>query len=170
MDVRTMDPIELTKQVNNLRVLNKECTRCGLGQEVRVGVGNCAAQIMIIADAPNSEMVPFDTRNGAIVDKILKWMGSNRKQAYLTYLTKCNTSRAAHRKNCDWIDKEIELINPKYIISFGKNSAKYLAKTLDFSWGVPYNNGRTILSFPSLGGLLKKDELSKLEKVFKNLC
>ena len=168
MEVRGKYSSELTNEINDLRVLNKICTRCDLNQPVRLGVGNCEAKIMVVGDAPTTELTPFENRNGALVDKILKWFGTNRKQCYLTYLTKCSTKIAQHRKNCDWINKEIDLIKPKLIITFGEKSAKHLLKlkgSIDNLYGIPHKyTWGTILPLPPIGTLLK-GKIEELQEV-----
>jgi DNA polymerase len=127
---------------------------------------------MIIGDAPNNELIPFESRNGALIDKILKWLNTNRKQCYLTYLTKCNTKIAQHRKNCDWINKEIEIIKPKLIITFGEKSAKHLLKTkvgLDNVYGVVHNyTWGLVIPLPPIGAILR-GKPEELREVFNNV-
>ena len=176
MEVRTERTSELTLKINDLRVLNKVCTRCDIGQPVRLGIGNCEAKIMIVGDAPTSELIPFESRNGALIDKITKWFGTNRKQCYLTYLTKCNTKVAQHRKNCDWINKEIETIKPKLIITFGKNSVKHILKLRgnvdDMLWRPHNYTWGTLLALPPIATVLhhKIDDLKESCLNAKNMC
>ncbi len=104
--------------------------------------GNPEADIMFITDAPgfNEETkgFPFAGPAGKKLDGILKAMGLQREQVYITHLVKYrpsmpNQSTANRKPNEEeiqaftpFIQAEIDIVQPKVIISLGTATSQHL--------------------------------------------
>ena len=107
--------------------------------------GDPNSDIMFITDAPgfNEEQkgYPFAGPAGEKLDGILKAMGLNRDQVYITHLVKFRPSmpnqttanRAPSEKEINtfspFIDAEIKIVQPKVIISLGSVTSQHLLES-----------------------------------------
>lgn len=103
------------------------------------GAGNPEADIMVIGDPPSNDEDrsgnAFSGADGQLLDKILQSIGLSRETTYLTHITHWRppgnstptTDHLALSK--PFIEKQIELIAPNYIIILGINAAKSLLGT-----------------------------------------
>jgi len=139
---------ELLKLPNSLNELKKQalnCHLCSLSKSrthVVFGEGNPQADVMFIGDAPlkieDNEAKAFLGRGGemltAMIEKVLK---IPRQDVYLTNLLKCHplANKEVHESEyhtCKaYLFKEIELVNPKVIVTLGEKAYHYL--TNDFT-------------------------------------
>jgi len=128
---------------NTLKALKKqaiECHLCTLSktrQKVVFGEGNTNAELMIVGDTPSnsddSTGKIFTGRTGDTLTKMIEnVLGLKRSDIYITNLLKC---RALDNKSPSSMDahtcqpyllKEIELIKPKLILTFGEIAYRYL--------------------------------------------
>ena len=116
-----------------------QCQLCELhgsrGQTV-FGVGNPAADLMIIGDAPEDEDdrlgEPFRGAIGDLLDAMLKAIDLDRKTVYLTNVLKCQPpdNRHPHTSEtvcCDpYLQQQIKLVQPKLILALGRIAAHHL--------------------------------------------
>ncbi len=122
------------------RVAN--CSRCELCKtrtNTVFGVGNPDADIMVIGEAPGADEdtkgEPFVGRAGQLLDNMLKAIGLDRKQVFIANILKCrppeNRNPSSGEVNaCEaYLNRQIDLIRPKIILSVGGVSAKNLLKT-----------------------------------------
>lgn len=117
-----------------------ECHLCTLSksrQKVVFGEGNMSAELMIVGDAPsNSDDSAGKIFTGRTGDSLTKMIENvlelNRSDVYITNLLKC---RALDRESPSSIDahtcqpyllKEIELVKPKLIVTFGEMAYRYI--------------------------------------------
>jgi len=107
--------------------------------------GSPNADIMFITDAPGfneeSKGFPFAGPAGDKLNGILKAMGLDREQVYITHLVKYRPSMpnqtTANRKPTDeeieaftpFIDAEIKIVQPKVIIALGTATTQHLLET-----------------------------------------
>jgi uracil-DNA glycosylase len=107
--------------------------------------GNTDSDIMFISDAPGyfeeSKGQPFAGPAGEKLDGILKAMGINRSDVYITHLVKFRPSMpnqtTANRKPSTeeldafnpFIEAEIKIVNPKVIVALGSVVAQHLLNT-----------------------------------------
>ena len=144
----SQDEQEFLKLPHSLSELKKQaenCHLCSLSKSrthVVFGEGNTEADIMFIGDAPleieDNEAKAFLGRGGemltAMIEKVLK---IPRSQVYLTNLLKCHplANKEVHESEyhtCKaYLFKEIELVNPKIIVTLGEKAYHYL--TNDFT-------------------------------------
>jgi len=176
---------------NNLEALKKQaynCHLCSLSKgrtKVVFGEGNPQADIMFIGDTPleieDNEGKIFLGKSGemltAMIEKVLK---IPRSEVYLSNLLKCRPmlSKEVHESEfhtCKaYLFKEIELVQPKVIVTLGERAYHYLTGdvtplkeirgtliTRDNSTIVPTYHPSFLLKNPSL----KKDVFEDLKRV-----
>lgn len=119
------------------------CTRCpelvANRTQTVFGVGNRAAELMVIGEAPGQEEdrqgEPFVGRAGQLLNEMLRAMGFAREQVYIANVLKSRPpnnrdpkpEEAAH---CEpYLKRQIALIKPRIILSVGRISAQNLLKT-----------------------------------------
>ena len=126
-------------QIDELNREIKRCIKCRLS-ETRInalcGEGNLNAKLMLIAQAPgeneNREGKMFIGPSGKVLDELLAMANVNREDIYMTNLVKCMLPKYRKPKQDEieicskYLDKEIEIINPKILIPLGYYATKYL--------------------------------------------
>ncbi|HUP49021.1 MAG TPA: uracil-DNA glycosylase [Thermoanaerobaculia bacterium] len=109
------------------------CTRCrlsGTRTQVVFGVGNPDADLMFIGEAPGRDEdlkgEPFVGRAGQLLTDIIKAMKLTRADVYIANVIKCRPpeNRNPEPDELDacrpYIQKQVELIGPKVIVTLGK--------------------------------------------------
>jgi len=133
---------ELPADWAGLRQAVAGCTRCGLHQtrtQTVFGVGNPAADWMIVGEAPGQEEdrrgEPFVGRAGKLLDEMLRAVGLDRDAVFIANILKCRPPNnrdpsqdeaAACRR---YLDRQIELVSPKIILAVGRIAAQHLLDT-----------------------------------------
>ena len=125
------------------------CKNCPLGQtriKAVPGEGNINARIMFIGEGPgfdeDRQGRPFVGRAGQLLDKIIAAMGFRREEVFIANMVKCHpmidpTNPDKHGNDrpptmdeiarCrKFVEKQIELINPDYIVALGGVATKSL--------------------------------------------
>ncbi len=129
---------------NTLEKLQKQALECHLCQlsksrtNVVFGEGNVSADIMFVGEAPGSNEdstgKPFVGRSGELLTKMIEnVLLIDRKDVYITNIVKCRprdnaepTPTEAH--TCQpYLLKQIELIQPKFIVALGATAYHYLS-------------------------------------------
>ncbi len=124
--------------------------------------------IMIIGEAPGRKEdelgEPFVGRSGEILNKLLEGIGLTRGDVFITNTILCRPEdnrnpSSDELKNCsNRLNKTIELINPKVVITLGNFSTKYLLETDEgitkLRGKIYEKNGRKILPMPHPATLL----------------
>lgn len=101
-----------------------------------IGEGNHDAKIMFVGEAPgkNEAMTarPFCGASGKFLDELLSSIGVDRKSVYVTNLVK---DRPPENRDPEppeialygpFLDRQIEIIQPKVIATLGRHSMKYI--------------------------------------------
>ncbi|HEX3110876.1 MAG TPA: uracil-DNA glycosylase, partial [Thermoanaerobaculia bacterium] len=117
----------------NLRDIALACTQCRLAKtrtQVVYGVGNPHADLMFIGEAPGRDEdikgEPFVGRAGQLLTDIIKAMKLTRDDVYIANVIKCRPpeNRNPEPDELDacrpFIKRQIELIQPKVIVTLGK--------------------------------------------------
>ena len=127
---------------SELRETVAACTRCALHKsrtQTVFGVGNKDADWLIIGEAPGAEEdrrgEPFVGRAGQLLDEMLRAAGQAREQVFIANILKCRPpnnrdpepGEAAACRH--YLDRQIELINPKIILAVGRIAAQQLLGT-----------------------------------------
>jgi len=128
-------PAELFNQIH-------ECLKCALGHTRNTfvfGTGNQRADVMFIGEAPGADEdaqgEPFVGRAGQLLNKIIEAVGMKREEVYICNILKCRPPNnrdplPSEMETCSpYLLKQIELVNPKFIICLGRISAQWLLRT-----------------------------------------
>jgi len=138
------------------------CQSCDLAQartSVVPGEGAEDADILFIGEAPgfneDREGRPFVGAAGAFLDELLSSIGLSRNDVYIANVIKCRPQGnrdplPVEMKACKpWLDRQIELIRPKVIVTLGRYSlARYIGnESIGRVHGKPRKVG-DVLCFP----------------------
>ncbi len=131
-----------TNDLSNLNQLICNCVSCELGlsrNKFVFGSGNPKAKIMIIGEAPGADEdnvgLPFVGRAGQLLTKILESIDLSRDEVFIANIIKCrppNNRRPTSNEveNCEpYLLKQIELINPEFIVALGLTAVDTLLKS-----------------------------------------
>ncbi len=118
-----------------------DCMRCELGStrnKFVFGTGDPNADLLIIGEAPGRDEdlqgEPFVGRSGKLLTTILESIQLSRDDVFIANILKCrppNNRRPSTSEvdTCEeYLHKQIELINPKYILALGLTAADTLLK------------------------------------------
>ena len=145
-----------------LSELNEEiahCQRCEIAKyrtKTVPGEGPEDAEIMFVGEAPgwheDQQGRPFVGPAGLYLEQLLASIGLKREQVYIANVIKCRP--AANRdplpteiRNCqDWLERQIEIIHPKMIVTLGRYSmAKFFpGKSISKIHGTAQKQDNTI--------------------------
>lgn len=133
---------EFAESLDELNEMIKGCKKCDLWKtrtNFVFGVGNHKADIVVIGEAPGADEdaqgEPFVGRAGQLLNKILEATGFKREEVFICNILK---SRPPGNRNplpeevavCKpYLDKQLQLLNPKLILLLGKVAAETLLKT-----------------------------------------
>jgi DNA polymerase len=122
-----------------LRSCVANCTRCELSASrtnTVFGVGNQNADWLIIGEAPGAEEdrrgEPFVGRAGQLLDQMLLAIGQSREAVFIANILKCRPPnnrdpKPSEAAACrDYLERQVELIQPKIILAVGKIAAQNL--------------------------------------------
>jgi DNA polymerase len=130
------------------------CNRCPLAEtrtQVVFGVGDPHADLMFVGEGPGREEdlkgEPFVGRSGQLLDKlVLEEMGLTRDAFYIGNVTKCRPPGNRDPKPEEieacrpYLEAQLELIDPKVVVTLGNFATKLLLDTTD---GITKVRGRT---------------------------
>jgi DNA polymerase len=123
---------ELNNKISNCRkcILYKSRTKTVPGD------GNPDSDILFIGEAPgrNEDIKgkPFVGRAGQVLDELLDSIGLKREDIYIANILKCRPPKnrnpsASEIKLCTpYLDKQIEIIQPKVIVPMGNFATSYI--------------------------------------------
>lgn len=116
---------QLTEQI-------RQCSKCPLREHATQpvpGVGDAGATYLLIGEAPGREEdadgVPFIGKAGKRLGQLMELAGIDPNDCYITNTCKCRppknrNPRKAEQRLCEgWLQQEIKLVKPKYIITLG---------------------------------------------------
>ncbi|MEK6257377.1 MAG: uracil-DNA glycosylase [Planctomycetota bacterium] len=138
-------PLNLPRdeRVSQLAVLAERVAACVRCQELAAtrkqtvfGVGNPEAKIMFIGEAPGADEdaqgEPFVGRAGQLLNDIIKACRMQREDIYICNILRCRPPgnrlpSPEEAGNCrEYLDGQIALVNPEYIVCWGTTAAKNL--------------------------------------------
>ena len=112
-----------------------DCHRCDLAKgrsSVVPGEGADDADILFIGEAPgwheDQQGRPFVGSAGQFLDELLASIGLKREEVYICNVIKCRPPKnrdplPIEIKTCQpWLDRQLELIHPKIIVTLGRYS------------------------------------------------
>jgi len=122
-------------QLNVLNELMSACSKCALRStcnRVVPGEGSATAEILFIGEAPGKKEDelgrPFVGAAGKFLDEMLATIKLKRKNVYIANVCKCRppANRDPFPEEVEacwpWLEKQIEIINPKLIVTLGRHS------------------------------------------------
>ncbi|MEM1263288.1 MAG: uracil-DNA glycosylase [Pseudomonadota bacterium] len=143
-----VDPTGVADDVPNewpqLRSVVASCQSCTLGStrtQAVFGVGNEAADLMIVGEAPGAEEdrrgEPFVGRAGHLLDAMLTAIGLSRTEVFIANILKCRPPNnrdpqadevAACRR---YLERQIALVSPRLLLAVGRIAAHALLDVTD---------------------------------------
>ena len=181
--IKTMDK---QKALDEISAQVKKCELCGLCKTATNGVpgeGDPDSEVIFIGEAPGSnedqQGRPFVGKAGKLLEFMLKQIGYDRSEVWIGNIIK-------HRPpdNRDplpeeimackpYLTKQIEIIQPKVIVTLGRFSMSYFLpnETISNAHGKPYNLQRYFLYpvyHPAAGlrnGNIKKELIKDFLKI-----
>lgn len=138
-----MSTIIVNPKEQGRRELEEEilsCKHCGLHQtrhHVLTGQGGSTSPIFIVGEAPGADEdrcgIPFVGKSGQLLDKILAACGFTReKHVFISNIVRCRPpgnrvpTPEEIRQCLPFLLRQIELINPTFIVTLGATAAKEL--------------------------------------------
>jgi DNA polymerase len=138
--------LTLEQRRQELKVLIEnvcQCKRCPELASTRTqtvfGVGQVGAELCFIGEAPGADEdaqgEPFVGAAGQLLDKIIAACKMKREEVYICNIIKCRppgnrTPLPNEAANCrEFLERQLELIQPKFICALGSTAAKYLLNT-----------------------------------------
>jgi len=134
-----MDQKAIIAELEKINQSIFSCHKCLLSQTRHTpvpGQGHPQAKIIFVGEAPgfNEDQTgqPFCGPAGQVFDRLLNSVGLNRNQIFITNILKCrppnNRDPQTNEINActPYLDKQIELINPRLICPLGRHSMKYI--------------------------------------------
>lgn len=133
-------------KMNILKEEIKHCSKCSLSEtreNALPGEGNPRARIMLVAQAPgekeDKEGKMFVGPTGKALNELLRELEIKRNNLYLTNLIKCMLPdyRKPRQEEIDacseYLDKEIELIDPEIIVPLGYYATQYICNKYNYT-------------------------------------
>jgi DNA polymerase len=127
--------------LHELQAVASECTLCELSTnrtKTLFAAGDQNAALMILGDAPIREDElqgqPFTGEAGNLLTAMIKAMGYQRKDVYISNLVKCPTGENQEPSDeevaaCEaYLKRQIQLVQPKVILALGSMTAQRLLK------------------------------------------
>ena len=116
-----------------------DCRNCPLAEtrtRLVFGVGREDAEVLFVGEGPGEQEdrqgEPFVGPAGKLLDDMLAMIGLDRRRVYIANVVKC---RPPHNRDPQpdeqaacrgWLDRQIELIQPKLIVCLGRIAARAL--------------------------------------------
>ncbi len=138
---------EMWKTADTLDALNAmicDCRKCPLGDtrnQFVFGVGNPAADVVIVGEAPGAEEdkkgEPFVGRAGQLLNDILRAVKFEREDVFICNILKCRPPNnrdplPSEVEQCEpYLHKQLELLQPKILLALGRIAAQTLLRTND---------------------------------------
>jgi DNA polymerase len=138
------DPLELRRR--ELTVLAAEVAKCDLcgdmfstRTQTVFGVGPIDPEVAFVGEAPGADEdrlgEPFVGRAGQLLTRIINACGFRREEVYIFNTLKCRppNNRTPSPSECDncrpFLERQFELVRPKYLVALGAIAAKNLLNT-----------------------------------------
>ena len=133
-----------TQKLKEIEGEIKACSKCSLHKTRKFpvpGEGIIDNRIILIGLGPgyheNLQGKPFVGAAGKFLDELLELAGLTRKEVYITNIIKCylsdNKPTQEEIKICThYLDKQIEIIKPRLIITLGNIATTYILQKFGF--------------------------------------
>lgn len=141
-------------KIERFEDLNREirtCVKCGLWKTRKnalPGEGDISSDLMLVAQAPGREEDEtgdmFVGPSGKKLDELLSKAGISREEIFMTNLLRCmlpdyRKPRRDEIEACSpYLDRELELVDPKIISTLGYFSTRYIFEKYDLEDGLEF--------------------------------
>ena len=138
----TSPPVKGGETLDDLATSAAGCTLCRLCEQRRTvvfGEGDPKAAVMFVGEGPGAEEDrtgrPFVGQAGKLLDRMIFAMGFEREEVYIANVVKCRPPGNRDPKEDEvaacaaYLDRQIDLIQPKVIIALGKPASRRLTGT-----------------------------------------
>ncbi|MCS7385572.1 MAG: type-4 uracil-DNA glycosylase [archaeon GB-1867-005] len=172
-----------------------KCRKCTLWKTRKnpvPGEGNIKAEVMFIGEAPgkseDEQGRPFVGAAGKLLTRLIESIGLKREDVYIANILKCRPPQNRDplpeeiEKCTPYLDRQIQIIKPKIIVTLGRHSTSYILGKLKVSVpGIMKIRGKTysgtilglkVIILPTLhpaAALYNPKMRSLIEADFKNL-
>ena len=108
--------------------------------------GNFDAEVMLIGLDPGKQSLresrPWSGPSGRRLREAIGKLGRELEELYLTDLVKCYSEDGAKRRRCikfceEYLNQEIEILNPEYAIALGGDVWRFLCRRFEASPQLP---------------------------------
>lgn len=133
------EPWVQAQTLDSLNQMICSCQKCPLGRtrtKFVFGVGNPAADIVVIGEAPGAEEdtrgEPFVGAAGQLLNKILAAINLQREDVYICNILKCRppgnrTPEPAEVEQCEpYLLRQLDILKPVFILALGLTAANTL--------------------------------------------
>lgn len=146
----TFQPWNLTSEERRVQLTEwkdrvAKCVRCQELASTRTqtvfGVGNPDAKLLFVGEAPGADEdaqgEPFVGRAGQLLNDIIKACKLKREDVYICNILRCRppgnrVPSPEEAANCrEYLDAQIAIVNPEYIVCWGSTAAKNLLGSED---------------------------------------
>lgn len=148
----------LWENLKNQCMTCQRCDLCKTRKNVVFGIGNPHSEVVFIGEGPGEQEdiqgKPFVGRSGQLLDKMLKAVDLSREEnIYIANIVKCRPPKnrdplPAEQDSCiKWLDKQLDFIKPKIIVTLGRIAAMKFVKPdikITQEHGVFYDRDGTI--------------------------
>lgn len=141
MNVNSTFRMSKKQEMKNIADLVKNCKKCNLWKTRNkpvIGDGSVDADIMFIGEAPgyneDRQGLPFVGKAGGVLDQLLESVGLQRQDVYIANILKCRPPKNRNPFESEiitctrYLNKQIEIIQPKLIISLGNFASSFTFK------------------------------------------
>lgn len=126
---------DLFVKINKAVLTCTQCRLCRSRTNAIPGEGNITSKIVFVGEAPGAEEDshgrPFVGKSGMILNELIAKIGYNRREVWIGTLVKCRPPdnrdpMVDEIRACGpYIDKQIDVIKPKVIVTLGRISMEY---------------------------------------------
>lgn len=170
----------------------RRCPLCETRNNVVFGVGSENAEVLFIGEGPGEQEdlkgEPFVGRGGKLLDDMLELIDLDRTKIYIANMVKCRPPKnrdplETEQMACaEWLQRQIELLQPKIIVCLGRISAMKFIKP-DFRITKEHGqwfdmDGRRVMALYHPAALLRDpnkrpetfDDLKRLQAEIRSIC
>lgn len=140
-----LSPDERRTQLAEWKERVAQCVRCQELADSRTqtvfGVGNPEAKLLFVGEAPGADEdaqgEPFVGKAGQLLNDIIKACKLKREDVYICNVLRCRppgnrVPSPQEAANCrEYLDAQIAIVNPEYIVCWGSTAAKNLLGSED---------------------------------------
>ncbi|MEK7586731.1 MAG: uracil-DNA glycosylase [Patescibacteria group bacterium] len=193
-----MEKTELLRQIKN-EVLNLTASPLYAYRQENnffpvIGEGSHSAEIVLVGEAPGQNEAktgrPFCGASGRVLDKLLESAGLARAKVYITNIVKDrppenrDPTPGEIRLYGPFLDRQMEIIKPKTVVSLGRLSMKYLMEKFNLMHlfePISQLHGKIFVGETNFGkvkfvalyhpavGVYNAGKIPELKKDFKNI-